>query len=526
MGESADVIKAFHQVLAVLYLLSLMWAILLTPSMKRLGFLIGAVDRPDDPRKVHTRIIARFGGPAVFLAFFLALAALPIIGGGARQVFWENSSYLLGLLVATGMVLTAGIYDDVRGLHGRYKFLIIIMASVVLWQVGFRIDRIYIPFLGSGATELAGWISLPLTVLWLTLCTAALNLIDGLDGLATGVTLIACITLLWLGWGDQTRLWESMLTCCLIGSVVGFLIFNFHPAKIFLGDSGALFLGFMVGAISVKSSFKSTTMATLIVPIMVLGLPILDTTMVIVSRWARHVPIFNPDRLHLHHRLMDQWGLKQRSAVFVFYAVSILFGGSALIISWQRGQWRWLPIAGIALVVVLLLTLLRCQEVAIAAVRVVNTLIRRKGPPRHWMERAYLFNNLKQADSIVQVWQCTTEIMSEYQAQYGGLKLDPETFAKETAQSRLSWEWNGPPELDKGHEAGGARWSAIYELQDHGRKLGVFYLERNVVGGMSIQGLGEVVNKLVDCLTGSLSRLSSDPTTTADADPEPTSQQT
>ena len=511
-----------HQVLAILYLLSFSGVILLTPPMRRLGFLIGAVDRPDNARKIHTRIIARFGGPAVFLAFFVAFALLPLVGGDVWEMFWERRLAFVGLLAGSGLVLGAGIFDDVKGLHGKYKFMLVMLAAVILWAAGFSVDRLYIPLPGWGDTELTWWVSLPLTVFWLTLCAAALNLIDGLDGLATGVTLIASITLLRLGWGDETRVWESMLLCSLIGSVIGFLIFNFHPAKIFLGDSGALFLGFMVGAISVKSSFKSTTLATLIVPIVVLGLPILDTSMVIISRWARHVSIFNPDRLHLHHRLMDQWGLSQRAAVFFFYAVAILFGGGALLLTFGRRQWQWLPVAGVGLLIVLLLALLRCQEVAVVATRLIRFVLIRKGPPRNWMERAYLFNALEQADSVSQVWHCTTEIMSEFQVHYGGLKLDPVVMGERTQGAQLSWEWNGAQE-GKGDEGpGGARWSVIHELQAKGQKLGVFYLERAVVGGMSIEGLGEVVNKLTECLTKSLARLAaSAPSVAPEAPAEP-----
>jgi len=498
--------KPVLQVLVILYLLSFMWVILLTPPMRRLAFLIGAIDKPDNARKIHTRIIARFGGPAVCLAFFLSFALMPFVGGEAREVFTENWISFLGLLIGTAIVLTAGIYDDIKGLHGRYKFMLIIVASIVLYFAGFRIDKFHVPFLGS--QNLPTWIALPGTVLWLTLCAAALNLIDGLDGLATGVTLIASITLFWLGWGDATKLWETMLTCALIGAVIGFLIFNFHPAKIFLGDSGALFLGFIVGAISLKSSYKTTTLATLVVPILVLGLPILDTSMVILSRWVRRVSIFNPDRLHLHHRLMDQWGVSQRTAVFIFYIVSLLFGGGALLISLERDQWRWLPIAGVGLVIVLLLALLRCQEVAIAGVRLVNFLLRRKGPPRNWMERPHLFNALERADSLAQVWQCTTEIMSEFRVQYGGLRLEPEAFPEIRDHARLSWEWNSPGDLEKPEHTGEARWSAIYELRDDGRKLGMFYIERNIASGMSVEGLGDVVHKLTDCLIRSLRNLS------------------
>lgn len=508
--------KGLLQVLAFLYLLSFMWVILLTPSMRRLGFLIGAVDRPNDPRKIHTRIIARFGGPAVYLAFFLAFAFMPFVSGPAWQVFWDNRLPFVGLLVATAMVLAAGIYDDIKGLKGRYKFLLIMLASAILWKAGFRIDHLNIPLAGLGDTTLVWWLSLPLTVLWLTLCAAALNFIDGLDGLATGVTLIASITLLFLGWGSAQRAWDLMLCCSLIGAVIGFLIFNFHPAKIFLGDSGALFLGFIVGAISVKTSYKSATLATFIVPIMILGLPILDTVLAIVRRWARKVSIFDgPDRLHLHHRLMDRLGLSQRTAVFVFYLLSLLFGGGALFLSHVRAQWRWVPLAVVGLVIVILLTILRCQEVAVAGVRLVNFLFRRKGPPHHWMERAYLFNAIEQADSLPQVWQCTTEIMSAFQVQYGGLKLEAEAFPDSRNGSELSWEWSGPGEPDKAGHSGEARWSAIYELRDKTTKLGVFYLERNVVGGMSIEGLGEVVNKLADCLTKTLATLSRKPTESA-----------
>lgn len=490
------------KILVILYLFAFVWVILLIPPIRRLAFLIGALDRPGDPRKVHTRIIPRFGGPAVFLAFFLSVGLSPFLSPQAREFFWLNAPQFGGLIAACTIVLAAGMYDDVKGLGGKIKFLLIMFAAAILWWSGIRIDRLYIPWRPDTAV---GWyISLPVTVIWVTICAAALNLIDGLDGLATGVTLIASITLLFLSYGAPDRGWETLLCASLIGAVVAFLIFNFHPAKIFLGDSGALFLGFLIGAISVKSSFKSTTIATFIVPIVVLGLPILDTSLVVLSRWVRRVSIFSPDKLHLHHRLMAL-GLSQSQAVFVFYVVSIVFGGAAVFLSYQRGQWLWLPVAAVGLLIVILLRILRCEEVAVAATHIVNRILGRRAPPRSWLEMGAEFQALEQAKDLVALWRQITGILEAFGVQYAALKLEPEAFPTLSPEERLSWEWHGVAAPNGTNT--GARWSATYDLEKGSRKLGVLYLEREVSGGLSIEGLGDVVNKLAETVTGALSRL-------------------
>lgn len=319
------------------FVVALAMALGLTPLVKKFAVKVGAVDAPNQ-RKVHTRIMPRLGGLAIYLAFAAALMiALPLVSGEKPHVIW-------GLLLGGTIVTIVGALDDRFDLSPKVKLLGQIAAAGVVVSFGVKVDFVTLPF-GDG-TQM-GWLSIPITIFWIVGVTNAINLIDGLDGLAAGVSAIATGTIFVLAliMGNVT---VAVLSAVLLGSILGFLFFNFHPAKIFMGDSGALFLGFSLAALSVLG-FKQATLVSFVVPIFILGVPLSDTFFAIVRRTLNRTPISAADKNHLHHCILAL-GLSHRNSVLVIYAIAAMFALSAILLS-TVAQWVALIVIAVTLLV-------------------------------------------------------------------------------------------------------------------------------------------------------------------------------
>jgi len=298
------------------FLIALIVAYIITPGVISLAIKMGAMDAPD-PRKVHKKPIPRLGGVGIYLAFMIAVLFTVDI-----------TQEMLGLLIGGTVIAVVGIVDDFKNLPAKVKLLGQIIAACILVAFDIRIDFISDPF---GDFYYLEYLAVPATVFWIVGLTNTVNLIDGLDGLAAGVSMIAAATILLVAL-QQGFVLVAVLTAALAGSAMGFLHYNFNPAKIFMGDTGSMFLGFMLAGISIIGAVKSAATIALIVPILALGLPILDTTFAIVRRYRGGVPIFKPDRGHLHHRLLDL-GFTQRQAVLLMYVISGVLGLSAIALT-------------------------------------------------------------------------------------------------------------------------------------------------------------------------------------------------
>lgn len=304
------------QTYIVAFTIALAVAYLLTPRVIGLAIKVGALDAPDD-RKVHTGMIPRMGGLAIYAGFVLAVLASMHV-----------SREIMGLLAGGTVILIVGIIDDLKPLPAKVKLFGQIVAAAVLVMFDIRIDWLTNPF---GDMLYVDYLAIPLTILWVVSMTNTVNLIDGLDGLAAGVSTIASITILLVAL--QQNFWTvAILTAALAGSALGFLQHNFNPAKIFMGDTGSMFLGYMLAAISILGAVKSAATIALIVPIVALGLPILDTAFAIIRRYMSGRPIFKPDKGHLHHRLLEM-GLTQKQAVLLMYVISGCLGLSAIALT-------------------------------------------------------------------------------------------------------------------------------------------------------------------------------------------------
>ena len=300
-------------------------ALLVTPGVICLAGKTGAMDAPD-ARKVHKKPIPRIGGIGIYVAFMVAILSVLAFTEVSPEVLYE----IIGLLVGGSIIFIVGLIDDYVNLPAKVKLLgQIIAACVLVFAFDVRIDFITDPF---GDYIYLEFLAIPATIFWLVGLTNTVNLIDGLDGLAAGVSTIASITIFLVAL-QQGIILVAVLTAALAGAAFGFLYYNFNPAKIFMGDSGSPFLGF----ISVIGAVKSAATIALIVPILALGLPILDTTFAIVRRYRGGVPIFKPDKGHLHHRLLDL-GFSQRQAVLLMYVISALLGLSAVALTEVSSQ--------------------------------------------------------------------------------------------------------------------------------------------------------------------------------------------
>lgn len=318
------------QTYVVAFIVALAVAYLITPTIKDLAVKAGAMDAPD-ARKVHTKPIPRMGGLAIYLGFVLAVIASMHIN---REV--------MGLLLGGTVILIVGIVDDLKQLSPKVKLAGQILAAIVLVLFDIRIEWITNPF---GDMLYLEYFSVPLTLLWVVGLTNTVNLIDGLDGLAAGVSTIAAITILLVAL-QQNFLTVAILMAALAGSALGFLQHNFNPAEIFMGDTGSMFLGYMLAAVSVTGTVKSAATIALIVPIVALGLPIMDTAFAIMRRYRNGRPIFKPDKGHLHHRLLAM-GLSQKQAVLLMYVISACLGLSAIALTEVNKGYGLLIIIGL-----------------------------------------------------------------------------------------------------------------------------------------------------------------------------------
>jgi UDP-GlcNAc:undecaprenyl-phosphate GlcNAc-1-phosphate transferase len=329
--------------LIIAFLVSIGLSLFLTPWVMRLATIIGAIDRPGE-RRIHKGTIPRLGGLSLYLSFFVALLFFLRLDSGIPHSSWIFERQGIVSLFLLLVVMCLGIWDDVHHLKASYKFVVQFIVANVAYFSGFNITSITHPF-GSELLQL-GMFDYPVTVLWIVGITNAFNLIDGLDGLASGVATIAFITIFPIAILGRDMA-SAVISLLLVGSLLGFLRYNFNPAKIFLGDSGSLFLGFALAIVSIKSSAKGTAAFSMLVPVLALGLPIMETILSMIRRFlGSFVPeenirrsftskvksMFVADKGHIHHRLIQK-GFSQRKAVLVLYVVSSVFGMGAFSVT-------------------------------------------------------------------------------------------------------------------------------------------------------------------------------------------------
>lgn len=470
--------------------------IILTPLARTLGRRLHLVDVPDGFRKIHTSPIPLAGGYAILAAFFVPLLLLHWFDRDTVATLLDDrytslSSLFLGAFVA----LFLGGADDLWDLRPRWKLLLQLVAASVAFFGGFAIARVSNPF---GPPIALGLLSYPVTLLWFLGCMNAINLLDGMDGLAAGVGLFVSLTLLVVS-VLMRQVPGVFLLASLSGALLAFLVFNFNPASIFLGDAGSMVIGFLIAGLSLMSSIKAEAAVALLIPFIALGLPIFDTVLAMIRRWARRMPISAADRHHVHHALLSV-GMSQRKAALLLYSVCIVLGTAALLMCEGRNT--------VALGVLAVLGIM-----AMVGVRVFNILDfaeirdrilvdfdhnRRKNQAALAVEHALLrMENVQTPEAL---WNVLHEALA-------ALELDDAVLELRQNGSARQLEWHAaPPNGDNAERRFADQWSLARQLRFRDTIYGrIEVWKRN--DEMPLHNAVRLLERIRDTLSAELHRL-------------------
>ena len=296
-------------------------SLVVTPMVIKFAIKHNLVDIPKDSRRVHAKPMPRVGGLAIIISVIVGLAIYFIMTINATPISnlsLKGSKEFLGYLIGAFFIALMGIIDDAINLRARHKFIFQLLAGITIYLFGIRIQVVDIPFFDKVYLDI---FSFPVTMLWVIGLTCAVNLIDGLDGLAAGISAIASVALLTIFLATSASLEAIIITAVLVGALLGFIPYNFNPAKTFMGDVGSNFLGFTLAIVSILGFAKGYTFVAVFVPIIALGVPIFDTVFAMVRRAVAGRPLLQPDGEHIHHRLLKS-GLNQKQAVYILYTIT------------------------------------------------------------------------------------------------------------------------------------------------------------------------------------------------------------
>ena len=341
--------------MAIAFILAFVTTFVTTPYTINIAKKVGAVSEEKDSRRAHRKTMPKFGGPAVILGFLTSTIYLLIVMSIENSInlfgvleYWKK---LLGFLVGILTISAFCIIDDIKTIKPITKLIGEVLSAVIVVASGIRIEGITLPFLNF--PQMHEISSILITILWIIIVTNAINLIDGLDGLSSGISVISAISLLVIFVLNGSSLISIILITALAGALVGFLPFNFTPAKTFIGDTGSNFLGYSLSVISILGAAKTYTAAVIVLPLIVLGLPIFDTIWAIIRRLVKGKSlkaVFKADKGHLHHKLVAK-GFSQKQAVLVLYGISAIFGMFAVILC-DSGIWKALSFLLIVIVAI------------------------------------------------------------------------------------------------------------------------------------------------------------------------------
>jgi len=415
---------------AMIYLGSTLLALVITPLVIIIARYFKVVDTADI-RKVHSRSIPRIGGVAIFASAMCLMVPIlflqNVIGEPTRDIMLR----LIVMFSAASLIFVIGLIDDIKGLRARIKFYTELIAAIAVCAIGIRIKSVAI---GDWLRLDLGLFSWPITILWITGITNAINLSDGLDGLAAGISAMACAVIaIFAVYSGQIIM--AIIMLALLGSLTGFLFYNFNPAKIFMGDCGSLFIGFTISTSSVMCSTKSPTLVGLALPVLALGIPIFDTLFSILRRFMERRSFFSPDRRHFHHKLLDM-GLAQRQGVIIAYVVTLLAAGLGMFMMVTRDI-NTLVVFGCVLLLLLLLfrvvSSVRLQG-AIAALQKKYAIARQIRQETECFEKVQL--HFRQAKTFDQWWQAVCEAAD----QFGFRKLRLPLKRNGNQHQTLTWQ--------------------------------------------------------------------------------------
>lgn len=395
---------------AFIYLGAVLIALAATPVMVHVARILNIVDKPG-VRKIHAFAIPRIGGAAIVLAMMGIVIPLLMLDHKLGHGFAGNEKNVTVLLAAGLFMFVLGLIDDITDMRARVKLAGQVLAAMVVCAFGIRIDSIDI---SDSYVLQFGWLSWPLTIFWIVGITNAVNLIDGLDGLAAGIAAVACAVMATfaLYTGQPTM---AIIMIALLGGLTGFLFFNFNPARIFMGDCGTMFIGFVLATSGVLCAAKSATLVGLALPALALGIPIFDTLFSIIRRLLERRSIFSPDRNHIHHRLL-RMGIQHRHAVILMYLMTLISAGLGMFLMFTRNTGT---IIVLGCIIVLLIGLFRVVGAvhfaeSIAAIQRNMTISRQAKEDKRVFEYSVL--RIRETNDFQSWWQaiCATAEKLEF----------------------------------------------------------------------------------------------------------------
>jgi UDP-GlcNAc:undecaprenyl-phosphate/decaprenyl-phosphate GlcNAc-1-phosphate transferase len=438
-----------------LFLIAAFASLVLTPLLRRVCDRFGLVSEPLDDRHIHRQAVPRLGGVAIFLSVLIALSALLLLENLLTRTLSADIRQIGVFLTCGLLVLMLGVYDDLRGANATVKLVGLIAITVVFYALGGRIEGLSIPFIGQ--VSLHPILGCLLTVVWVVGIANAFNLIDGVDGLATGSALFSSLVLLTISM-IQGRTLVAVVALALTGALAGFLRYNFNPASIFLGDSGSLFVGFALAALSVQGMQKASTAVAVAIPILAFGLPVVDTSVTIARRFLSGKPIFKGDREHIHHKLLAR-GWSQRRVVFVLYGVSAAFGLMAMLFVNTGNGLTAVILFVLGVAVALALGNLRYHEVAELRASVKRNIGDRRVRAINNLRMRRACEALSSAASLDQLFDAVVEVLESGEFVYADAELtcnghaevnlrafelaEANSFAQHAkiVDGRVQWSW-------------------------------------------------------------------------------------
>ncbi len=447
-----------------LFLIATIASLVTTPLIRRLCERYNLLDVPLDGRRIHRTAIPRLGGIALYISCLSTLSLLAFWDNLLTQTLSGMKSEILTLLIPATLVLLLGAYDDLRGANAVVKFVGLGLIATLFYTMGGRIDALSIPLFGS--VELPPLVSFVVTVVWLVGIANAFNLIDGMDGLASGAALFSSLVILGVS-VSQHRPLTIVVALVLCGALAGFLRYNFNPASIFLGDSGSLFTGFLLAALSVLGTQKATTAVAIVVPILAFGVPVVDTAMTMGRRLLSRKPVFEGDNEHIHHMLLAR-GWSQRRAALVLYAVCALFGLVALIFPATGSKLTGFMVFVISVAVIIAVGHLRYHEVDELRAGVKRTVADRRLRVANNIRVRRAALAVSKASDLDQMFEAMRNLLECGEFSFASVEVGP------AGRRRVYWSW--PDE----NEPSSADWSIRLPLVKDGVEWGWLNFYRSI----------------------------------------------
>jgi len=468
----------------IVFCLALALSVLLTLTVRWAANRWNIVALADGYRKKHSGRVPLLGGVAIYLAFLTPFGVFLLYQNAVSRLFFLHFTDMLALGAGATIILVLGICDDIKGLRARWKLLFQTVAALIMFFAGYRISGVSNPF---GAPIQLGLLCLPITLFWFLGASNAFNLIDGLDGLAAGVAFFATATVFTISvfFGNVLC---ALLTASLAGALLGFLLYNFPPASIFLGDSGSMLLGFLVAAIALRGSQKSHMVVALLIPIIALGLPIVDTTLAILRRWSRKLPLSTADRQHIHHKLLAM-GLTHRQSVLALYLACFFFAVMAFLTIAARNEVAAVILIAFGAVLFVGVKVLGGPELSGVRKRLLNEFGERRRRNRERVAVSVSLAKMQDAKTVSDIWDILLGAVRELDLDAVEVMLIPPFAANGNDELKLQW-------VRKENLSGASLWSASFTLQSNGRQLGRLALKKDI----DRSPLGPEVPEMLDLL--------------------------